>query len=92
MLKWGTLPINVPKEGSKKSFDRITGLDPAGPLFEKVHQDKRLQKEDTRMVDVIHTDGYSKQRVYIGVNHYGTLIPLGTVDFYPNLWISPAWC
>lgn len=80
----GAHVLGMAGRNSKKSFDRITGLDPAGPLFEKVHQDKRLQKEDARMVDVIHTDGYSKQRVYIGVNHYGTLIPLGTVDFYPN--------
>ena len=80
----GAHVLGIAGRNSSKSFDRITGLDPAGPLFEKVHQDKRLHKEDATMVDVIHTDGYSKQRVYIGVNHYGTLIPLGTIDFYPN--------
>lgn len=40
------------------------------------------------MVDVIHTDGYDSafdpEDWLAPVNHYGTLIPLGKIDFYPN--------
>ncbi|EAT48716.1 AAEL000268-PA [Aedes aegypti] len=53
---------------------RITGLDPAFPLyvFEKASQ--RLSPNDAEFVDVIHTDG--------GLLGYPW--PLGHVDFYPN--------
>src|SRR6185437_15598028 len=65
-----------------------TGLDPAGPCFEKRKDTKELRKTDAPFVDVIHTDGYFPwidPRDWISpVNHYGTLIPLGTIDFYPN--------
>ena len=71
-------------------FTRISALDPAGPGFEK-HEflEYRLQKTDAKeIVDVIHTDGYDSffdPADWISpVNHYGTLIPLGTIDFYPN--------
>jgi len=71
-----------------RSFDRITGLDPAGPSFEKVNQENRLCGTDAKIVDVIHTDGYDTifdpEDWFAPVNHYGTLIPLGTIDFYPN--------
>ncbi|XP_022916093.2 lipase member H-A-like isoform X1 [Onthophagus taurus] len=55
---------------------RITGLDPAGPSFEipPIEIQKRLDKHDAEMVDVVHTDG--------GI--FGFMEPLGTVDFYPN--------
>ena len=85
------------------ALDRITGLDPAGPLFELKNSEKRLNRNDAPLVDVIHTDGYRpnpKLSLRIrttpqlpttvldlkvpGVNHFGTTIPLGTVDFYPN--------
>lgn len=60
----------------------------AGPCFEKVNQENRLCKTDAKIVDVIHTDGYSSYfdpaDWFAPVNHYGTLLPLGTVDFYPN--------
>ncbi|XP_013414959.1 phospholipase A1-like [Lingula anatina] len=90
---------------SKGAIHRVTGLDPAGPLFEKyLDVDKRLRPTDAAMVDVIHTDGYEtnvkngeKRQVSVLrqiegelsvadalVNHFGTLIPLGTIDFYPN--------
>jgi hypothetical protein len=71
-------------------FDRITGLDPAGPAFEHGEFMKlRLNPTDAKsIVDVIHTDGYDNlldpSDWFSPVNHYGTLIPLGTADFYPN--------
>lgn len=55
---------------------QVTGLDPAGPLFETPPEPKqnRLSDTDASIVEVVHTDG--------GV--FGFLTPLGTVDFYPN--------
>ncbi|XP_070562333.1 uncharacterized protein [Ptychodera flava] len=67
-------------------FSRITALDPAGPDFEDGARDKMLRKSDADFVDVIHTNGFYDGigAKLIPVNHLGTLIPLGTVDFYPN--------
>lgn len=56
------------------TISRITGLDPAGPLFTKASQDQRLNRTDAAFVDVIHTD----------IRKYGLAMPLGTIDFYPN--------
>ncbi|KAF4528400.1 hypothetical protein B566_EDAN013336 [Ephemera danica] len=42
------------KYGSK--LNRITGLDPAGPLFDHNDTSERLDKTDAIHVDVIHTD------------------------------------
>lgn len=52
---------------------RITGLDPAGPLFSP-DSTVFLTKADAAFVDVIHTDA--------GV--YGTSEALASADFYPN--------
>ena len=59
--------------------DRITGLDPAGPGFQtNINAEHRLSKSDAKFIDVIHTDGW-------GYGYYfGTYLPLGSVDFYPN--------
>ena len=69
-------------------MSQLSGLDPAGPAFEKKADSKGLRKTDAAFVDVIHTDGYDPwidPKDWISpVNHYGTLIPLGTIDFYPN--------
>ncbi|KAL0274603.1 UNVERIFIED_CONTAM: hypothetical protein PYX00_002698 [Menopon gallinae] len=53
---------------------RITGLDPAFPLY--IYQGDRghLAPSDARFVDIIHTDG--------GV--FGFPNPIGHADFYPN--------
>lgn len=53
---------------------RITGLDPAGPLFEGSSISNRLDKSDAIEVDIIHTDS--------GV--FGMYQNIGKVDFYPN--------
>ncbi|XP_054257370.1 phospholipase A1-like [Macrosteles quadrilineatus] len=53
---------------------RITGLDPAYPLYRMAGWRGHLTATDARFVDVIHTDG--------GV--FGFRRPLGHVDFYPN--------
>lgn len=54
-------------------YSRITGLDPAGPLF-KPNSTVFLTKDDAEFVDVIHTDS----------GFYGTKMALASVDFYPN--------
>ena len=57
---------------------RITGLDPALPLF--THRSKdALQTSDAQFVDVIHTD----------FPVFGDLTPRGSVDFYPNFGQTP---
>ena len=66
-------------------MNRITGLDAAGVGFQVENYDKRLCKSDAELVDVIHTDGMS-------VPYFGTLVPLGTIDFYPNFgWSQPTY-
>ena len=40
-------------------FIYISGLDPAGPLFENKDPKVRLDPTDAKFVDVIHTDGDS---------------------------------
>ena len=42
-----------------KNLSRITGLDPAGPLFEGYTANVRLDKTDADFVDVIHSNGDS---------------------------------
>lgn len=58
----------------KGGLGRISGLDPAGPLFSLVDPAERLSPDDANFVDVIHTDG----------NKFGYLDSLGDIDFYPN--------
>ena len=52
---------------------RITGLDPAGPLFKSNDEKKKLSKEDANYVDIIHT---SRQ--------LGLVKQTGHTDFFPN--------
>ncbi|XP_068626109.1 pancreatic lipase-related protein 2-like [Battus philenor] len=58
---------------------RITALDPALPLFDKVSLEQRLDPSDAEFVDVIHTD--------MGI--FGFPGPVGHADFYPNGGKSP---
>ncbi|XP_073833569.1 uncharacterized protein [Musca autumnalis] len=58
---------------------RITGLDPAGPLFEAQHPKVRLDSTDAEFVDVIHSNG---ENLILG--GLGSWQPMGDVDFYPN--------
>lgn len=65
------------KRETGKTPGRITGLDPAAPLFEYPEAEvleQRLDPGDAHFVDVIHTNG----------NHLGIMKPAGHVDFYPN--------
>ncbi|XP_031625249.1 uncharacterized protein LOC116341952 isoform X2 [Contarinia nasturtii] len=58
---------------------RITGLDPAGPLFESQHIRARLDSSDANFVDVIHSNG---ENLILG--GLGSWQPMGDADFYPN--------
>ncbi|XP_045031572.1 inactive pancreatic lipase-related protein 1 [Daphnia magna] len=58
---------------------RITGLDPAGPLFSLNETDTRLDTTDGDFVDIIHTNGGTLLH-----DQQGFLPPIGHVDFYPN--------
>nr|CAH7727031.1 unnamed protein product [Callosobruchus chinensis] len=60
-----------------RKVGRITGLDPAAPLYEWPHiesMDDLLDRDDANFVDAIHTNG----------RHLGMMSPVGHVDFYPN--------
>lgn len=60
-----------------KTIGRITGLDPAGPLFEWPYVDpieEKLDAGDAEFVDVIHTNA----------DEMGISDPSGHVDYYPN--------
>ncbi|XP_026284863.1 phospholipase A1 member A-like isoform X2 [Frankliniella occidentalis] len=50
----------------------ITGLDPAGPLFEGKDPSQRLDETDAGFVEAIHTDG----------GYLGVVQPVGHVDYY----------
>ncbi|XP_068081171.1 uncharacterized protein [Anabrus simplex] len=62
-----------------KNISRITGLDPAGPLFESQDPRARLDSSDAKFVDVIHSNG---ENLILG--GLGSWQPMGHVDFYPN--------
>ncbi|GLV35847.1 uncharacterized protein CBL_09914 [Carabus blaptoides fortunei] len=62
-----------------RNISRITGLDPAGPLFETQGPEARLDPTDATFVDVIHSNG---ENLFLG--GLGSWQPMGDVDFYPN--------
>lgn len=62
---------------AKMTLGRITGLDPAGHLFQGTNV--VLNRSDAKFVDVIHTQGGDIYDLKIGLNQ-----SVGHVDFYPN--------
>lgn len=57
----------------KSKHPRITGLDPAAPLFTNASSDA-IKQSDGKFVDIIHTCAYA----------LGEIWPRGHIDFYPN--------
>lgn len=72
--------------GSK--IARVTGLDPAKPLFEHgiAFLNERLSKNDADLVDVIHTHSSND------IDALGLYEPIGDADFYPNGGVHQAGC
>ncbi|CAG0892720.1 unnamed protein product [Darwinula stevensoni] len=68
------------KDMGQGKLGRITGLDPAGPLFEFTHPLVRLDPEDALFVDVIHSDAAP---LAAGVRQVGSWLMLEHVRF-PN--------
>ncbi|XP_034023868.1 lipase member H [Thalassophryne amazonica] len=58
----------------KGRIGRITGLDPAGPMFTSATPDERLDPTDAMFVDVLHTD----------MNSFGLQGAHGHIDYYAN--------
>ncbi|XP_030899570.2 lipase member H isoform X3 [Melopsittacus undulatus] len=56
------------------ALGRITGLDPAGPLYRGKPPSERLDPTDAQFVDVVHSD----------TDGLGYREALGHIDFYPN--------
>lgn len=66
---------------------RITGLDPAGPIFSELDSSLRLDPSDAKFVDIIHTNGGQITRGALGLFR-----PSGHVDYYPNGGSSQPGC
>ncbi|XP_050435762.1 pancreatic triacylglycerol lipase-like isoform X2 [Adelges cooleyi] len=71
------------------TIGRITGLDPASPLFRQMLSSSlsSLGPDDADFVDVVHTDG---ARVWS--EGFGLFHPIGDVDYFPNGGLDQPGC
>ncbi|XP_010888390.1 lipase member H isoform X1 [Esox lucius] len=66
----------------KGKIGRITGLDPAGPMFTGATPEERLDPSDAMFVDVLHTD----------MNSFGLQGQHGHIDYYANGGFDQPGC
>lgn len=70
-----------------KQLARVSGLDPAGPFFSGKKPAVRLDKDDAKFVDVIH----SNTEIALGLG-LGSADESGHIDFYVNGGQSQPGC
>jgi len=66
---------------------RVTGLDPAYPLFSMENTDQRLDTSDAEFVDVIHTNSGNLLQASLSFPQ-----PIGHIDFFVNGGHSQPGC
>ncbi|XP_055615911.1 pancreatic lipase-related protein 2-like [Toxorhynchites rutilus septentrionalis] len=71
---------------------RITGMDPAEPMFADTDPLVRLDVSDAKFVDVIHTDAVPWVERWPRPGGLGMHQAVGHVDFYPNGGSNQAGC
>lgn len=76
---------------TNKKIERITGLDPAGPLFTLSNSVDKLDKSDANFVDVIHTNkgmkGISELSGHVREMNY-TYINSSELNDQTNCWMT----
>lgn len=71
---------------------RITGMDPAEPMFSDTDPMVRLDSSDAKFVDIVHTDATPWIERWPRPGGLGMYQPIGHVDFYPNGGSNQAGC
>lgn len=69
------------------TLGRISGLDPAEPLFGHTQPIVRLDRTDARYVDIIHSDAMPFTSGGLGMTEV-----IGHVDFFPNGGFNQPGC
>jgi pimeloyl-ACP methyl ester carboxylesterase len=61
---------------------RITGLDPAGPTFDSLDRQFRIDPSDARLVDILHTNAGAK--IFSVKSEFGSALASGHIDLWAN--------
>ncbi|GAB0094042.1 pancreatic triacylglycerol lipase [Sergentomyia squamirostris] len=69
------------------TLGRITGMDPAEPLFHQVDPIVRLDRTDAKFVDIIHSDAKPFTSGGLGISQV-----IGHLDFFPNGGFNQPGC
>ncbi|XP_055535515.1 pancreatic triacylglycerol lipase-like [Wyeomyia smithii] len=71
---------------------RITGMDPAEPMFSDTDPIVRLDSSDAKFVDIVHTDSTPWVERWPRPGGLGMYQAIGHVDFYPNGGSNQVGC